>query len=272
MGARPLVSIVVPCYKQAHYLNQSLQSVLEQTFTNWECIIVNDGSPDNTKDVAMHWCKMDKRFRYVDQSNKGLSAARNTGIEMSKGKYILPLDADDCLHKNLLEYVNRELRIVSYDLIHYQIRFFGTKSHVYHLPKYSYKRLLVQNCFIAGSVFLKKKWKDCGGYDIKLDSFEDWDFWIRMLDEDSKVYKIEQPLYFYRQHITGNMRSRFAADPRFYWGLYDQIYEKHIDLYKKYFDHPIQVNKDFMDLEIFVDKIKRTWLFKLYHFCKHYRF
>ena len=100
---KELVSIVVPCYKQAHYLEQSLQSVLEQTYTNWECLIVNDGSPDNTEQIANKWCKKDLRFKYIFQENGGLSSARNKGISNASGSFILPLDADDLIHKNYLE-------------------------------------------------------------------------------------------------------------------------------------------------------------------------
>lgn len=78
-----LISIIVPCYKQAHYLGEALQSVLEQTYENWECIIINDGSPDNTEIVAKKWIEKDVRFRYLYKENGGLSSARNAGIKKS---------------------------------------------------------------------------------------------------------------------------------------------------------------------------------------------
>ena len=97
-----LVSIIVPCYNQAHFLNESLDSVINQSYPNWECIIVNDGSPDNTEEIAKKWCKNDKRFQYLEKENGGLSSARNAGIKISKGEFILPLDADDILHELFL--------------------------------------------------------------------------------------------------------------------------------------------------------------------------
>lgn len=99
----PLVSIIVPCYNQAQYLPEALQTVLEQTYQNWECIIVNDGSPDNTELVAKEWLAKDSRFKYIYKENGGLSSARNVGIENSKGEFILPLDADDKISNNYLE-------------------------------------------------------------------------------------------------------------------------------------------------------------------------
>ena len=97
-----LISIIVPCYNQAHFLNEVLQSVLDQSYSNWECIIVNDGSPDNTEEIALVWCTKDKRFRYVKKENGGLSSARNAGITISQGEYILPLDADDKIYPSYL--------------------------------------------------------------------------------------------------------------------------------------------------------------------------
>ncbi|MFV8358229.1 glycosyltransferase family 2 protein, partial [Flavobacterium sp. XS1P32] len=89
----PQVSIIVPCFNQAQYLSEALKSVLEQTYENWECIIVNDGSPDDTKQIAQKWVEKDSRFKYIFKENGGLSSARNEGINYAKGTFILPLDA-----------------------------------------------------------------------------------------------------------------------------------------------------------------------------------
>jgi len=95
-----LVSVIVPCYNQVRYLPDALGSVLAQTFPYWECIIVNDGSPDNTGRVAQEWLAMDGRFKYIEKENGGLSSARNAGLKVALGEYIQFLDADDILEKN----------------------------------------------------------------------------------------------------------------------------------------------------------------------------
>ena len=97
------ISIIVPCYNQAQYLDECLQSVLEQTYENWECIIVNDGSPDDTEVVAKKWLEKDNRFQYLYKKNGGLSSARNAGIKQAKGVYIQLLDSDDLLQKDKLK-------------------------------------------------------------------------------------------------------------------------------------------------------------------------
>ena len=99
----PLVSVIVPCYKQAHFLPETLNAVLNQTYDNWECIIVDDGSPDNTIEVANSFILRDKRFKLVSQENQGLAMARNNGIAASRGYFILPLDSDDMIDSTYLE-------------------------------------------------------------------------------------------------------------------------------------------------------------------------
>lgn len=104
-----LVSIIVPAYNQANYLPEALNSVQAQTYTNWECIIVNDGSPDNTEKVALNFCKKDVRFKYIKKENGGLSSARNAGLNEAKGDWIQFLDSDD--------YIEPEKLRLSIDLI-----------------------------------------------------------------------------------------------------------------------------------------------------------
>ena len=99
----PLISVIVPCYNQAQYLDECLQSVLDQTYTDWECIIVNDGSPDHTEEIAKKWVEKDTRFIYLFKENGGLSSARNAGIEIAKGEWIQFLDCDDILKKEKFE-------------------------------------------------------------------------------------------------------------------------------------------------------------------------
>lgn len=114
----PLISVIVPCYNQAQYLDECLQSVLDQTYQNWECIIVNDGSPDHTEEVAKKWLEKDNRFRYIYKENGGLSSARNAGIREAKGEYLFFLDCDDLLPNIDSFYIySKHINIVKYDFI-----------------------------------------------------------------------------------------------------------------------------------------------------------
>ena len=100
---QPLVSILVTCYNQEHCIIKTLESVSQQTYTNWECIIVDDGSTDESAEVIKAFIKGDVRFTYVYQDNQGVSAARNTGFKMATGTYINFLDGDDTFLPQKLE-------------------------------------------------------------------------------------------------------------------------------------------------------------------------
>ena len=137
------ISIIVPCYNQAQYLPECIQSVINQTYTDWECIIVNDGSPDNTEEIALEWVSKDLRIKYLKKENGGLSSARNAGISIAKGKWILPLDADDRIAN---EYLERAFVIMEtksdVGLIYAKASFFGEKEGYWDLPEYSFKDML----------------------------------------------------------------------------------------------------------------------------------
>lgn len=265
MSNVPVISIIVPCYNQASFLPEALNSVYNQTFTNWECIIVNDGSTDDTKEVASIWLQKDERFKYVSKLNGGLSSARNAGIEISKSKYILPFDADDKLHPTYLE---KAIPIIenndTIEVFTSKVQFFGVKNNVYQLPKYAFETLLLKNCFIACSIFKKASYLKVGGYDENLKSFEDWDFWISILKNGGNAYVIDEVLYYYRKHEANSLSNRFYTDRNFYYGLYNYVYKKHIDSYLKAFPNFIFVYKDYLKLKTFNEKVKKNILFKMY--------
>ena len=96
------VSVVVPCFNYGHLLSETLESVRRQSLNDWECIVVDDGSTDNTGEVGHSYASRDRRFSLVRQDNSGLSAARNTGMHAAKGEYVQLLDADDLLEDDKL--------------------------------------------------------------------------------------------------------------------------------------------------------------------------
>lgn len=102
MSSESLISVIVACYNQGRFLKKSMDSLVKQSHSNWECFIINDGSTDETESIALEYCKKDKRFNYFVQSNKGVSSARNSGILKSNGEFIQFLDADDFVHSDKL--------------------------------------------------------------------------------------------------------------------------------------------------------------------------
>ena len=104
------VSIILPTYNRIHLLRETLNSIFYQNFENWECIIVDDGSTDNTKEISENWMYIDKRFKYIYQQNAERSAARNHGIENAIGEWICFLDSDDYYLENRLKNLFRKRR------------------------------------------------------------------------------------------------------------------------------------------------------------------
>ncbi len=271
-----LVSIIVPCYNQSHFLNESLQSVLDQTYVDWECIIVNDGSLDNTESIAQQWCEKDNRFSYLYKENGGLSSARNAGITKSDGEYILPLDADDYIHKDYLSklvpklYQDDSLAIVScyseffkksLNNIIFELKPEGTTYHY----------LLYVNQLIATSLFRKICWEEVGGYDETMKKgFEDWEFWIAITKRGWKYKVIEEFLFYYRKSkksmLVDTLNNHAESNKEY-------IYKKHREIYIKDFDNCITVL--FYGLKTYrssEQKIKNSLEYKIAKvICKPYR-
>ncbi|MCL9809091.1 glycosyltransferase family 2 protein [Flavobacterium luminosum] len=239
-----LVSIVVPCYNQAHYLKESLQSVLDQTFSDWECIIVNDGSPDNTKEVSKTWVKKDSRFTYLEKQNGGLSSARNAGIQIAKGEFILPLDADDILHPDYLQKAvpllkeNKHLGIVScFSNFFYQ----NTSNVVFQLKPIgsTWEDLLFVNQLIATSLFKRECWEKVGGYDERMKKgFEDWDFWLSVTKKGYHYEIVHEFLFFYRKAKISMLQNTVSNH---FYEVRKGIMLKHKDLYVQKFENVIEV-------------------------------
>ena len=100
---KPLVSVIVPVYNTEKYIRECLDSILAQTYTNLECLIIQDGSTDNSVEICREYARADARVRLYEQENRGLSTARNRGLDNMRGDYLTFVDADDCLSKNFLE-------------------------------------------------------------------------------------------------------------------------------------------------------------------------
>lgn len=244
------VSVIVPCYKQAQFLGEALQSILDQSYTNWECIIVNDGSPDHTEIVAKEWLTKDLRFKYVYKKNGGLSSARNFGIRESVGEYILTLDADDKYEKTFIEKAlnflkkNSKVGVVS----SWILRFKDDKELAIIKPNgKTVGDFLFQNAANGTSLFRKKCWEAAGGYDEEMKKgYEDWDFYIRVCARGWIIHVIPEILFFYRQH---QFSMRLDAYQNHDIKIKQYMYIKHKALYTDYYDEMVNYFLNAIDLE-----------------------
>jgi len=231
MNSSPLVSIIIPCYNQAKFLQETLQSVNHQTYSNWECIIINDGSPDNTEEIALEWCYKDVRFKYFKKENGGLSSARNFGILHARGDLILPLDADDKISKN---YLSISVEVISKNqgsvIVYGECHYFGSINGLCTLPKYDAVSFLLKNQIHCSGIFYKRDWDKIGGYDEKMKlGNEDWEFWIRMIELGSKVIYCNDMQFYYRQKPNSMLESTLKNKNE----INEYIVNKHFHLYEE---------------------------------------
>lgn len=242
MNNTPKISIIVPCYNQVQYLNECLQSVFDQTYQNWECIIVNDGSPESPEEITREWMNIDSRFKYLEKENGGLSSARNAGIEIAEGEWILPLDADDKIGNLYLELAQKEFS-KDYTIIYCEAEFFGNKTGKWELPDFNYRELATNNIIFCSAFFKKNDWSNNNGYDVKmLHGLEDWEFWISLLKEGKKVYKINSTCFFYRikhESMITNLHNDKKRKMLYY------LETKHLDFFHEQLGSIHELNENY---------------------------
>ena len=200
----PSLSVVMPTYDAADYIERSLNSILHQSFDDFELILVDDGSTDGTIDLIEK--RDDERIRLVERENKsGITSALNRGINESRGKYIARHDADDWSAPDRFD------RQAAYLDAHSDVALLGTGAHLVDEDgkRIATRRvpedpdvgdLIDHNEFIHGSVMMRRDpLVDLGGYDERFLTAEDYDLWLRLADQYS-VANIDEPLYHFRQH------------------------------------------------------------------------
>jgi len=224
----PDVSIVIPCYNQGEFLADSVGSALAQTHKAVEIIVVDDGSDDEKTRAAM--AKLPPEVTLLRTENHGLPAARNYGIEAACGEFICCLDADDMLHEDYIRETAALLRSDTageYAVVTTGVRNFGEENRPGRTEPFDPMRLLLGNCLHVASLFRKSVWQQVGGYDETLPGYQDWEFWISIVERGYKWARIDKELFFYRRR-TGSMVSRSDAMRD---RLITQIVSKHHDFY-----------------------------------------
>ena len=255
---RVLVSIIVPCYKQDGYLPETLDCILAQTYQNWECIVIDDGSPDNTEEVAGEYVKKDSRIKYMRQENQGVSSARNNAIRQSLGKYILPLDADDLIAPTYLEeavdYLENHPEV---KVVYCQAEKFGAVNCKWDLSDYDFNKMLFENLLFCTALFRRSDYDKCGGYNENMKAgVEDWDFWLSLLGPDDKVYRIDKVLFYYR--IKEVSRNTVAKDDDKMMALRRIIYNNHKEYYQDYVQDIITYVRKCNSAQDRIDKINKS--------------
>jgi GT2 family glycosyltransferase len=213
----PVVSVVIPAYNVAEYIGQALDSILAQTFTDLEVIVVNDGSPD-TVELERVLEPYRNRLVYIRQENRGVSGARNTGMKVARGEFYAQLDPDDVWEPDYLAVQLRTLRETGADLVYPNAVFFGDGPEVGRLfmdlcpseGEVTAEKLMRFECTVMTSVTARREvLLRAGMYDESIKTSEDFDLWLRVALQGSRIVYHRQPVVRYRQRAES-----LSSDPR----------------------------------------------------------
>lgn len=190
------MSIIIAAYNQQDTLPDAIESALNQT-VQAEVIVINDGSPDHTQDIANRY-----PVKLINQVNKGLASARNTGIMNATGKYTLPLDSDDMLYDTCVEKMLKVFNETDADVVAPSMKCFGEANDTIIIMKEpTIDDFRTANRIPYASAIKKECLLECGGYQPKMDTlggWEDWSLWFDLLTRGKKIIGIQEPLLLYR--------------------------------------------------------------------------
>lgn len=242
----PKVSVIIPCFNQGKYLDETVDSVLAQSYDDYEIVIVNDGSTDDFTNRLLREYRRPKT-RVIQTDNQGVSAARNTAIRAATGTYILPLDADDLIGK---EYLQKAVEVLDGNrgigIVTCLIEFFGAMNFRPALPPFTVEAMLVRNDLPCSSLFRRDDWERIKGFNSNMTSgWEDWDFWLSLLELEVGVHRIPEVQFHYR--IRPGSRERSMTKERRVQ-MYRQLYYNHPAFYSKNIGAVFQELCEYQDL------------------------
>lgn len=225
----PFISIIIPCYNHGHFVDDAVDSLLRQTWQDFEIIIVNDGSTDEETNRILESYQRPKTRVLNLEKNSGLPAARNAGIQEARGKYICCLDADDKLQETYLEKALIVMEInAGISFVWSWTQVFGSESRVWYAPQFDPERMLFYNLLNPPGVFRRTAWEKVGGfYEVMRDGFEDWEFWVRLTGHGFRGHRISEKLIQYRR--VGYSFAQRAAEKK--EALFGLIKANNPDLY-----------------------------------------
>lgn len=219
MSKNPLISIILPVYNGEKFLNETIRSCVNQSYKNFELIIVNDCSTDRTLEIAQYFSKKEPRIKVVtNKSNLKLPASLNLGHSMSKGEFITWISDDNCLKHNALERMILSIINENVDIVYSNYELIDDAGKYLKNIELGENSILIGNAIGASFLYRKKVFTRNNGYDETLHLVEDYDFWLRC-SKNSIFYHINESLYRYRIHgksLTKQINSEKEVNDIFY--------------------------------------------------------
>ena len=221
--SKALISIIVPIYNVENYLRQCLDSIMNQTYQKFECLLINDGSPDNSAEICREYVSKDSRFCYFEKENEGVSSSRNLGIERSRGEYVTFIDSDDWVESDYLEVLYRALLEEQADIAISTYKQFNMDDNCYYLHSYQrgYDRKVFTNAELIDSLpllygydntynfvsckLVSREILECIRFNLSTSYGEDMEFWNKVFLLSKKIVYVNKDTYIYR---TNNDSSK----------------------------------------------------------------
>ena len=250
--SKELISIIVPIYNTDCYLRQCLDSIINQSYKNFEVLLVNDGSVDDSAMICKEFAEKDSRIRYFEKENGGVSSARNLGLKNVKGNYITFVDSDDWIEENYLEVLYNALKENEVDVAISTHKDFNMDDNLYYLPFYSEEQLHTLdigkvsrdeflelfpelsslnhdfNCAVS-KLFKADVVKNLL-FDESINYGEDLDFFFNLYLNVSSIYYVNQPTYIYRQHQTSASNNCLESHAISEIRIYEKILKKIMEI------------------------------------------
>ena len=233
-----MISIIIPLYNAARFIEETLHSVQAQTYTDWECLVIDDGSTDNGAEIVQRIAQADTRIRYVYQSNAGPSAARNHGLRLAKGDYIQFLDADDWFPPQRFERMLSAYMQTSEKVILYSGLCLGAEDDIHHHMPYSsrtnvedidFKRMYGgfgrEFSFIPGAILFPAAYLKDVQWNEAMRASEDWDYYLQLTRQGYTFRNLPEELFVYRL-VGGGLSHNYEAVARANYMLLQRYYQR----------------------------------------------
>jgi glycosyltransferase involved in cell wall biosynthesis len=264
-----LVSIVIPCYNHGKYIQETIESI-ENAKGKYgaEIIIVNDGSTDSFTISILAELEQ-KGYFVLHQKNGGLGNARNNGVRLAKGKYILPLDSDNTvLEPYLVDAIELLEKDDFYDIVYGNAIYFGERKGDWIVGEYSLLKFITNNYIDACAVYRKSVWEKLGGYDEKIPKMglEDWDFWLNSSFNGFRFFYLQKPCFNYRVLKESMIRSFSENEMKLSRKYIEFKYKKHLffpDL-EYYYARKMLINDSFLASNLSVKKLIYVLFLKVF--------
>ncbi len=221
-----LISIITPAYNAAPYINETIQSVISQTYQNWELLIADDCSPDETREVVKRWCDLDGRINLICQNkNGGPAAARNAALEKAKGRWVAFLDSDDIWMPRKLElqlkFHTKKKAKISYTECR-RISEDGNKvGHLIKVPsKLNYFQLLKNTAIVTSTVLIDRE--KTGQFIMRNTYYDDFVCWLELLKSGGQAVGLHQDLLRYRV-VGGSVSRNKSRSAKEVWNTYRKV-------------------------------------------------